>query len=71
MEELDPGSLEKLLELIGPYVADMEEMTGWLTERMGRKVEEISEELDKIIEEGGEASSRTDFRILRNALSKI
>jgi hypothetical protein len=71
MAVLNEDNLDQVIELVCPYVADLDYYKTWLKERLGIESEKIIAELECIYHEGSEESRLTDYRIIMNALKRI
>ena len=67
----DENSAAHLLELVGPYVSNIEYVAGYIRSYQGFEKNEIMSDLDEKIEREPDPSRRTDLRILRNAFEKL
>jgi len=68
---LDEITSARLMELVVPYVGDIEYVEDLIRSHLGIDTKDLITELDGFIDQEKDASTRTDLRIVRNAVEKL
>lgn len=71
MSVLTGEIIEKLLELVGPYINDLKMVSDWLKSHTDKDIKIVRNELERRCSEAKPSTTLTDLRILKNAFERL